>query len=135
MRCAVALLNFVLVLVTHVHLALCFLFHVIRDPFEDSHFILLCMSFGFLVGRLQINAWNPFEDISFFFYLAFEGFQLQPDEFGQVSVQAGVHVIELLDLSCRVNMHEPHFEAAVDGSLRIRSLHVVLKAVKHSIFE
>jgi len=74
------------------------------------------MSFSFCVNWLQINARNPLEEVTLFFQLVREGLDLLPDEFGEISVQTGVHVVEPPNTFGWINMHELHLCAAVDGS-------------------
>lgn len=48
------------------------------------------------------------------FQLVLEGLDLLPDEFGEIPVQTGVHMVEPLDAFGWINMHELHLRAAVD---------------------
>jgi hypothetical protein len=92
-RDAIALLNFVFLVVYHVDPSLRFQLHIVRNPFEHTHLVRLLMSFALSVNWLQLNAWDPLEEVTFFFQLGGEGLDLLPDELRQISVQTGVHMV------------------------------------------
>ena len=115
-RYAIALLDFVFLFVSHIDLSLGFQLHGVRHPFEHSHLVRLSMSFSLSVNWLQINAGNPLEEVALFFQLGGEGLDLLPDELGEIPVQTGVHMVQLPNTFCWINMHDLHLCAAVDGS-------------------
>lgn len=135
LRYAISPLNFVFVFLSHINPSLCFQLHIIRNSFEHSHLVHLLVSFSFCIKRLQIDAWNPLKEVTLSFQLILEGLDLLPDELGEIPVQTGMHMVELLDTLCWINMHELHLCTAVDGSCWIGLAHNCISEVKHGILE